>query len=769
MTRHIKSARALRVHPLATAIICATGALTVLPAHAQQSSNDVLQLEAASVTGSQTPPAGVASSPKFTAPLLDTPQTVQVIPREVFIQQGAQSLTDVLGNTPGISFNAGENGFSTSSNNFQLRGFDTSGSIFVDGVRDSGSQNRDIFNVEQVEVIKGPAADNGRGGPGGYINQVTKTPQLQNFNQATIGFGFDSYESDNRLRATLDSNHVIADDVAVRVNLLSMDSGMAGRDRAEQTSFGIAPSISFGLNTPTRFTLAYQYVKHEDVPDWGVPAAFIKGMNNYDSATSKSDRDNFYGLKSDYDDAESYALMGRIEHDFSENTTFSNQLRWSQNKRDSRFTVPFGYDPATQEVATQTQRYDRTNVTLSNLSSLVTRFQTGGLEHTLSTGLELSRETSEADRYGTNDAGSTHLFNPDPSRSGSWNPQADQGNEVKIDTAAVYAYDTIKLNERWQVTGGLRAEHYKAKIDSTNADGTPQGPADGYKASDTTLGGKLGLVFKPAANGSIYASVGLSTLPPGSFLSNPDISRTGDNAFPGLVGQNNDKAKTQKAVNYEIGTKWELFDQRLSATAALFHSERRNVAISGKTPGDPDSPTELKGYGKQIIQGLELGLAGKITPQWDVFGGVVFLDSERKHSAYLDAARREANPGDYGSFTSTRGDELAFTPDTSANLWTTYRLPIGLTLGAGARYVSESWLGRPDDADRIIPNGQFGKLPDYTVYNAMVAYEVNPNIQVRLNIDNITDELYATSANWPGTRVALGAPRSYLLSTSVSF
>ncbi|HDZ58425.1 MAG TPA: TonB-dependent siderophore receptor [Pseudomonas xinjiangensis] len=775
MITQIKSVKPLRVHPLAAAIICASGALASLPAQAQQttSSNppsaDVLQLDATSVTGNLAPASGVVSSDKFTAPLLDTPQTVHIIPREVFVQQGAQNLTDVLGNTPGISFNAGENGFATSSNNFQLRGFDTSGSIFVDGVRDSGSQNRDIFNIEQVEVFKGPAADNGRGGPGGYINQVTKTPQLQNFNLASIGYGFDSYDSDNRLRATLDSNYVISDGTAVRVNLLARDGGLAGREHAEQNSFGVAPSISFGLNTPTRFTLAYQYVKHEDVPDWGVPTAFIKGMDNYDSVTRESDRDNFYGLKSDYDDTESYALMARIEHDLSDNITFSNQLRWSQNKREARYTLPSGFTSGVNLVTTQTQLYDRTNVTLSNLSSLVMEFQTGGLEHTLSTGLELSQETSRGDRYATNDAGDTDLFNPDPSRSGSYNPEPTQNNDVNIDTVALYAYDTIKLNEQWQVTGGLRAEHYQVDIDSLNADGTSQGPADGYSLSDTTLGGKLGLVFKPADNGSIYASVGLSTLPPGSYLSNPDISRTGNNAFPGLVGQNNDAAKTQKAVNYEIGTKWELFDERLSATAALFHTERRDVAISGKTPGDPDSPTELKGYGKQIVQGLELGLTGRITPAWDVFGGVVFLESERKHSAFLDAARREANPNDYGTFSTTRGDELAFTPDTSANLWTTYRLPIGLTLGAGARYVSESWLGRPDDADRIIPNGRYGELPDYTVFNAMASYEVNSNIAVRLNIDNITDELYATSSNWSGSRAAIGAPRSYLLTTTVNF
>lgn len=781
MKKHVRRPKALRVHPLAAAIVCATTALTMPLAHAQQSATaigkakDPMQLDAISVTG-EVPAAGVISSAKFTAPLLDTPQTVQIIPQEVFIEQGAQSLTDVLSNTPGISFNAGENGFATSGNNFQMRGFDTSGSIFIDGVRDSGSQTRDIFNVEQVEVVKGAAADNGRGGPGGYINMQTKTPQLQEFNRASLGFGTDSYDADNRLRGTLDSNTVVAEGVAVRLNLLAQDGGLAGREYVEQNSFGVAPSISFGLNTPTRFTLAYQYVQYNDRPDWGVPAAYIKGMEAYDPALSKSDRDNFYGLKSDYDDNNGYAVLGRVEHDLSDHTTLSNQLRWSRNERQARYTVPFGYDSSSNQVTTQTQLYDRTNDTVSNLTNLQSHFRLAGLEHSLSTGVELSWDTSKAGRYGTNDAGNTDVFNPDPSRSNAWSVEPDQFNDVSIDTYAIYLYDTVKFSERWQLTGGLRAEHYKVEIDSTNADGSAQGP-DGYSTSDTTLGGKLGLVFKPADNGSIYVSAGAASMPPGSYLSNPDISRTGDNAFPGLVGQNNEKAKTQMSVNYEIGTKWDLFDERLSTTAALFYTERSNVAVSGRDAGE--TTTTLKGYGEQVVKGIELGATGRITPDWEVFGGVVFLDSERKLSSELDAARCRANPGDYaagaaaadcdaGNLTS-RGDELAFTPDVTANLWTTYRLPIGLTLGGGVQYVAESWLGRPDDADRIIPNGRFGKLPDYTVFNAMASYEVTQNVAVRLNIDNITNELYANSANWNGSRVALGAPRSYLLTTSVNF
>src|SRR5690606_475867 len=163
---------------------------SAVPTHAQTSAT----LPAVSVTA--TPEIRrEPSSPKATAPLLDTPQTISVIPREVFQEQGARNLTDILRNTPGISFNAGENGFGSNTNDFSLRGFSTSGNIFVDGVRDSGNFARDAFNLEQVEVVKGPAADNGRGGAGGYVNLETKTPKAENFVGGSVGVGFEDRKS----------------------------------------------------------------------------------------------------------------------------------------------------------------------------------------------------------------------------------------------------------------------------------------------------------------------------------------------------------------------------------------------------------------------------------------------------------------------------------------------------------------------------------------------------------------------------------------------
>jgi len=758
-----------RLAPIAAALLWAgaggLAAMATAPAHAQQASQPTGSAERTQTLPGVTvtaPAPSYNSSPKATAPLIDTPQTITVIPQEVYTEQGARNLTEVLRNTPGISYNAGENGFASSTNNFSLRGFDTSGNIFIDGVRDSGNYSRDVFNLEQVEVVKGPAADNGRGGAGGYVNLVTKSPRRENFVSGSVGVGFDSYDSDARRRATLDLNRALDGDAAFRLNLLAEDGGIAGRQHAESRTVGFAPSLAFGLGTPTSVVLSYQHLEQDARPDWGVPAHMIKGMLRFDPVAATASRDNYFGLTSDFDDVKSDSALARIEHRLSPATTISNQTRWSQTERVSLFTVPTAYAAGT--VTTQRQAYSRENMTLSNQTNVATKFEAAGFKHSLAAGLEFSREESDAGRFPTNgmlgNPGSTSIFSPNPDRAlaGFVGMVPTQTANVKIDTVAAYAYDTVELNERWQATGGLRLERYKVGIVSRMAAGAPQGP-DGYEVTETTLGGKLGVVYKLAANGNLYAAYGESALPPGAYLSNPDISREGDNAFPGFNGQSHRDSKPQRAINYELGTKWDFYGGRLSTTAALFRTERRNIAM-GPAVAAP------VGYGEHIVQGIELGVAGAVSSAWSVFGGIGLLKSERRHNAAVDAALS----ADYTPpTTTTNGDELAFTPKVTANLWTTYRFPGGLTLGGGLLHVGDSFVGRPDTADRVIPNGQAGKVPDYTVVNLMAAYEISKKVALRLNIDNVTDELYVVSSNWSAQRVLLGAPRSYYLSANFSF
>jgi catecholate siderophore receptor len=726
-----------------------------------------------------------SASPKMTAPLLNLPQTVTVVTPALIREQGARDLTEVLRTTPGITFDGGENGFGTSMTNFKLRGFDTSGNVFIDNSRDNGTYRRDMFNVESVEVFKGPAADNGRGGAGGYINIVSKVPVLQNFFAGEASVGWDEYNSEARRRATMDFNRMLSPTTAVRFNAVLEDSGVAGRELAESNPRGFAPSIAFGLGTEFRTVIAFEHQERNERPDWGVPAATIPGMLRFNPIAGNAPRDAFYGLRSDFDDTKADSARVKFEYDVHERGTISNQTRWSRVERTSRFTTignnPFGNPPNFTPpitVGTTTLFYDRTVETWTNQTNYISEFHTGQFKHNLSAGIDLSWEESDSGRFSgaVPPPGTTPLFDPNPDRVGAAPFDLTQTARVKVNTVAAYLYDTMHLNRHWQITGGFRVEHYKVHIDSRLVNGEPAGDADNVDITETTLNGKIGLVYKPLQNGSVYAAVGVSHQPPGSYLSNSDISRVGDDsAFPNFIPN----ADPVRAINYEIGTKWDFFNGRLSTTAALFHTEKR-VPITGCVPNGAAPPAacaigesiELKGYGEQIAQGIELGVAGSVTEHWKVFGGLLWMKTERKHSEALDAMRMAAQPGDYpaGFQKGTNGDELAFTPNFSATLWTTYLVPTTKwTVGGGAQYVSSSWIGRPDDAERMIPNGVFGKLPSYFVVHAMTSYEVYKDVHVRFNVDNIADRKYAVSSNWPGQRVMLGAPRTYRLSTSFRF
>lgn len=697
-----------------------------------------------------------ASSDKLTAPLLDTPQTVSVIPQTVIREQGARNLTEVLRNTPGISFDAGENGFATSTNNFKIRGFDSSGSVFIDGARDAGSYARDTFNIDRVEVFKGAAADNGRGGAGGYVNMVTKAPTLGTFVRGEVGTSFDGFGTRPLNRATIDANHAVTDTIAIRLNAMGETGGVMGRDIAESKAWGIAPSVTFGLGTDFRATLSYEHLTRRDLPDWGVPGATIPGLVTFDPVAGMARRDAFYGLKSDFDNVQADALSMRLEYDINSDVTISNQTRWSRVDRTARYTLPTGYIPASRMASTQVQIYDRETTTLTNLTNVTARVLTGGVQHTISAGVDLTSEKSDANRYGTANGGNTSVFWPNPWRSAPTPLNPTERANVTVDTAAVYLYDTIKLNEQWQITGGLRGEYYNVNInDSTGS----QNYTDNYSA----LNGKIGIVYKPVENASIYASYSVASQPPGSFLSNPDISRTGDNAFPGFVPG----AKLSRAYNYEAGVKWDFFGGKLSTTTAVFHTERRDVPITGRDVGD--RVDSLKGYGKQTVQGVEFNATGNITEAWAILGGFAFMHSERKHNGYLDGVRRRANPADYDSYLITSGDALAFTPKFTANLWTTYDINHRIRVGAGFQYVGESWLGRPDDALRIIPNGRYGKLPSYMVVNVMTTVKLMEGVDLRFNIDNLFGEAYAVTTNWNGSRATLGAPRVFRVSSNFRF
>ena len=666
-------------------------------------------LDAVRVMADQSPRA---SSPKYTAPLLDVPKSVTVIPREVIEAQAATSLREVLRNVPGITINAGEGG-TFPGDNFNVRGFSATNDIFVDGVRDVSGYSREAFNLEQVEVTKGPnSAMSGRGSTGGSINIVTKQPSLREMRSAGLVLG-----SADQRRGTGDINQPIPvrgiPGVAFRMSAMKNDAGVAGLDAVENNSWGVAPSLAIGLATPTQLTLSYMRTGQHNLPSYG-----LETFNE----VPKVDTRHFFGLRSlDFEKVDANVTTARLDHSFGEHAQLRNQFTRGHSAV-SRIVTPA--NPTTGVRSPKTHMVD--NEVLSNQTNLTSTFETGSVEHALVTGVEVSRENSVRGSF-------TVVNRPLPVIADLNNPSADENYQsditpvitrtVRAKSLAAYAFETMKLGSAVELNGGLRWESYKPEY--TDSASKAAAATSGFApATARNLSGSVGLVVKPKRNGSVYASYGTSFNPSTENLSNDAISA-------------NSSLPPEKSVSYEIGTKWDLFKQRLQTAFALFRTEKTNARTSD--PANPGLGTILSG--KQRVEGGEVSVAGRITHRLNLLGGYSYLESE-----YVESL----NPAQVGT-------SFANVPKHSVNAWTTYEVTEKLEVGGGGRYVDRRFL-------RITGTNEVW-VPSYHSYDAMASYKMNTTLGLQLNVYNLTDKLYYDS----GRMWVPAAGRAVSVTTSVTF
>lgn len=700
-------------------------------ADAAQAKDNSIKLQEIVVVGQATK---AVSSPKYTEPLLNTPQTIVVIPSDVYAQQGAVTLSDVLRNTPGITFAAGEGGgaSATAGDAFYMRGFDATNNIFVDGVRDVGAYSRDVYNTESVEVAKGTGGtDIGRGGPTGYINIVTKRARLENFNAGTVAYGIDEVTSGSTRRVTLDVNRSIENapvkGAAVRVNLMGQDSDVLGRDTAESKAWGVSPSLALGLGTPLRAFFSLQHEEINNIPDYGMPSPAFPGYTSTPMPPA-IDSTNFYGFNGDYDDTEHNGALAHFEYDLTPDFLLSNSTRYSAVSRNAVVTGPGtsqgSYVPATGLLTRSRQANKRDTDIITNHTNLSGKFNTGPVFHDFTTGLEFSRETAYSPAFVSVAPAAIPVQSPDPSVAVATPTRSGAHTDATIKTVAAYFFNTAKLNERWLVNGGLRLDHYDMDYLSVATTGVPTTA----NAKDDVLSWKGGIVFKPTAAGSLYVSYGLSLRPPGTDFA---LSTAAGN-------QNNPDTDPQETTNLELGVKWDLFNGKLQATGAYFETVNDNSTFTDPVLGPIAT-------GKQTVNGIELGLSGRINDNWLVYGGFAYLDSEVNVGSATQLS--------YG---------LPLIPKYSGNVWTTYRLNEKFTVGGGANYQGKT--------NRLQPTaGLTTTMPDYWLFNALVSYQVSPHVVLRFNVNNLFDEQYVRSFNNNGGRFAFGTPRTYQLTAEFKF
>jgi catecholate siderophore receptor len=817
--------------PAFLAVAC-VGFLASAPALAADAAEDAEIDEQQILVEGQVQHAEV-ESPRATAPLLDTPQTVTIVSDQVIRKQNLLTLRDVLSTIPGITFGAGEGGGGY-GDAINLRGYSANSDLTVDGVRDSAQYSRtDPFNLQQVEVYNGAnSVFNGSGSVGGTINLVSKTPRADDLTIVQGAVGTDDY-----FRGTIDSNHRLSDLVAVRVNAMVHRNDVPGRDVESYERWGVAPSITLGVDGPTQLTLAYVHQEDNNTPIYGVP--YFKSLVN-DGPLEEADPSDYFGYRNlDEQNATIDRLTATFTHDFSDSITLRNLTRAQQVTQYSQTSAPQGtfclsttgrQPVGGSGLATQGSACaatlppgmylpsgprglvrDQENQLLANQTDLrIVTGETGATRNTLVVGMSLSTEN-----YGITSAsllrnpdGSAitplpliEIADPDTVWTGPINFTVTGKSTSETNNVAFYAFDTLELGIV-ELNAGVRWENNSATFRNIPLrfypPNTPvQTPAQlaPQKSDEDLFSYRFGAVVKPVETVSLYAAYGNSKTPSSATVR----QGCGTVSAPGAA----DPCATapEGAVNYEIGAKADLLDRKLQVSAALFRNERTNFRVPSNDPNLPGSLQELDGRAR--VDGITLSVSGNITPEWTVFANYTYLDSEIKQS--VSEFCRE-NPGFTpapvptprptasvcGNSVETpdaqAGQRLLQTPKHSGSLFTTYRFPFGLELGYGLTYQGSFALNNQvlTGTTLNLTEERFhgGTLTpqfysdDYLTHRLFVSYPVTERLTAQLNVQNVTDEEYytgirnnvnATTGAITGGWATPGEARSAVLSLFYSF
>jgi catecholate siderophore receptor len=637
------------------------------------------------------------TSDKIPDGVLDAAQSIDIVSRRTLEDQATTRLQDALKNVPGITLNAGEG--SARGDTVNLRGFQAFNDFFLDGIRDAAIYSRDSFNLESIEVLKGPSAILfGRGSTGGAINQVSKAPTLAPLHAATLIGG-----TNDLIRGTADIDVPIGGSAAIRINAMGERSQVVDRDEVFHHRWGIAPSIAIGIGGRDALTLSYLHQEENGRQDTGIP--FVDGK------PAPVKRSNFYGLDSDRATADADIATLRYRHELTSDIAISNTLRYARytfgNFVDSAHFGYFG-SPGAPTAATpiasilvgrDAPSSDGIRTDLIDQTDVTAHFSTGPIAHTLVFGTEFGRERDTTFRY-TNPLGTpgetppTSLLDPDPAA-----PAAFQQRRIRAFTQAfseaAYATETAHIG-LFDITGGVRFDRFAAHFRPTALiPGVPASSLVPLDHVDEIWSPRAAIMFRPSAHARIYVSYGTSFDPSAEALSL--------NAKTANLGP-------VKAKSYELGAKLDWMGGRLVTNAAIFRTQIDNAQTT-----DVDHPTRLILGGNQRVEGIELGMTGRLTDKWEIVAGYTRLDGRTVAST---------TPGIVGK-------QLANVAHNAVNLWTEYELTDKLELGIGGNYLSRRFA---DLANTAI-------VPSYILVDAMIAYSVNPHLRLSVNANNLFDTL----------------------------
>ena len=667
---------------------------------------------------------------KFVAPLRDTPRSITVIPEELIKQTNATTFADALKTVPGITFIGGDAAANPSADRPVIRGFESRNSIFVDGMRDSGVQNRETFDIGNISVIKGPdSVYAGRGAVGGSIDITTKTPRLEDFTNASLGLGTDSYK-----RLTMDVNRQVNDQTAVRLNVMGHDADQAGRNNVYSKRWGVAPSVAFGLNSPTTVTVSYYHLNSYDMPDFSAPFRSAGGTPD-----GGFQRNQFYGLNNrDYRRGQTDTGEIKVEHRINDTWKIKNTTMVGRATLDYIATNPQFQSATSNIISLQAKSGKYATNSIANQTELTGKATLFGFEHTLTGGVEFSNEQSRYEGYLVTDRAGNNIRSGGPcsvayncTTLGNWNPDnpwtgsiALNGDKsfpgaatnTRTNVASAYLFDSVKLSDRWLINAGARFDRFDVSA--------VQAGAPDLKNTSNLFSFQLGVIYKVLPSLSLYASYGTSANPPGA--------NSGLGGGTDQITATNNNLSPERSRNIEVGAKWDVIDQRLSLTAALFQTDKTNARVSDGLGGTINA-------GSQRVRGAELGWAGSLTNHWRVFGGY----------SYLNAITTDAGPG---AAPGSNGLPMVMVPKHNLTLWTDYEVMPKFTVGAGMTLSSLTYASVSSTTRKWTPG--------YARFDAMATYRVSRTVDLQLNVQNIFDKKYYASAypiyaTWAPGRTAM--------------
>jgi catecholate siderophore receptor len=701
---------------------------------------------------------------KFTESLIDTPQTVAVIPPFVLQDEQNRTLLDAVRNVPGISIAAGESG--AQGDNLTIRGFTARNDIYLDGIRDFGSYYRDSFDFDQVEVLEGPAGvEFGRGSTGGVINQESKIPAADKFLHVETQFG-----TDGTRRVAADINEPmpdVANGSAFRLNAMATDGGVAGRPYDANRRFGVAPSITFGLTSPTRLTISYFHFTESDTPDYGLPwllNAPAPGVN----------RHSYFGFpEENFLKTNDNIVTLKANHTFTDNVDVHTIARWANYPRNVQITEPQicsnvsvstpvgGYVAALPTSALNTAlpcpytaatppaqiTVNRNQIQIKSVegdlwdqTEVTAHFKTFGIRHAFTGGVEGGQEISDPIKtsYTANKIDTvtpTNLVTPNPHDAFSGEEYIASITHVKSDSVGLYFIDTIKLGRWVEMSGGVRWDYfdtlfnlYAPPTSVVGASLTAAVPPISQTVAQPSY--RAAFVFKPSPHGSVYFDYGTSFDPSAETLS----LSVATSVLP-----------PEENESYEAGAKYSFLNERLELEGAVFRTEQDNARET-----DPTNSNNIVEAGNQLVKGVQASAVGQLGGGTDFVFGYAYLDS-------LVLASK--------LFPNSIGFPLANVPRQTFNAFLAHHLPLRFSGGFGGNYVASrtasstvpyvptSYSAAQTFASAAIsPCGAvtcfqvtsvaMKQVPGYWVFNAMLKRPITDRLELQANVYNLLNRFY---------------------------